>query len=343
MASRRRSTAVLVVLVLLVSACTRTEPAARSVATSTPAPTPTPEPTPEPTVVVTDTRVTIDALVDAPFPLNIAHAGGDQTAPHSTMFAYTEAVDIGATVLEVDVQLTADGVLIVHHDDTVDRTTEASGPVGDLTLAEIQALDNAYWFSPECWPCQDRPEEEYIYRGVRTGETPPPDGYGPEDFRVVTFAELVERFPDHPFDIEIKGGFPDGFATAVELAEQIELLEITDNVVVVSFDDAVLRTFETIAPEVETSPGTDELTNWFLLDQPLEGDHRIVQVPPEFSGIPVLTDDFWAKAERDGLEVWVWPNDAATQENQAFYQQLIAQGADGVIAGRPNEMAAATL
>lgn len=324
---------------LLAGACTRTEPSAREVVTSTPAPTPTPTVTPEP--VFDPIRTTVDELVDAPFPLNIAHAGGDLVAPHSTLFAYAEAIEAGAVVLELDVQLTADGELIVQHDDTVDATTEATGPVAELTLAEIQALDNAYWFSPECWPCQDRPVEEYIYRGIRTGEVPPPEGYTPEDFRVPTFREVAERFPTVPLDVEIKGTFPEGFAAAAALAGLIEELELTDHVVVVSFDDAVLNAFELIAPEVETSPGLEELTRWFLFDEPLEGEHRILQVPPEFDGVRVITAQFWEKVERDGLEVWVWANDPATQDRQAFYQGLIAQGADGVIAGRPNEMAAA--
>ena len=55
----------------------------------------------------------------------------------------------------------------------------------------------------------------------------------------------------------------------------------------------------------------------------------------------MLTDQFWERADADGLAVWVWMDDPATQENFEFYQELIAQGADGIIAGRPNELAAA--
>ncbi len=335
----------LAVLALLAfTGCTQDAPEPRAVATATaaPQPTSTPEP-PAPTPEPAPQRATISDLLERPFPLNIAHAGGDLAAPHSTLYAYDQAVKEGATVLELDVQLTADGALVVQHDDTVDKTTEATGPVDELTLAELQTLDNAYWFSPKCWPCQDRDPSEYIWRGVRTGDIPPPDGYTADDFRVPTFREVVERFPLMAFDVEIKGSYPEGFAVAAVLADEIEALDLTDSVIVVSFDDAVLSAFEFIAPEVETSPGTAELTAWFLTDTPLEGDHRVLQVPPEFDGVPVLTPLFWEKVERDGLFVWVWPNDASTQENTAFYQQLIAQGAQGVIAGRPNEMAAALL
>lgn len=334
-----RAFTMIVVSTVLILGCTRTEPSAREVVTSTPAPTPTPTPTPEP--VFDPIRTTVDELVDAPFPLNIARAGGELVAPQSTIFAFAEAVEAGAVVLELDVRLTADQVLVVHTDETVDATTDATGPVGELTLAEIQTLDNAYWFSPECWPCQDRPEDEYIHRGVRTGQRPPPEGYTPDDFRVATFREVVERFPRLPLAIEIGGTFPDGFAAAAALADEIEALELTDHVIVTSLDDAVLNAFELIAPEVETSPALDELTAWFLLDEPLDGAHRIVQVPPELDDVQVVTEQFWEQARADGLDVWVWADDPVQQDRQSFYQGLIAQGADGVIAGRPNEMAAA--
>ena len=71
----------------------------------------------------------ISDLLDAPYPLNIAHAGGDQDYPHSTMYAFQQAVIEGADILEMDVRITADGVLVVHHDETVDGNTGVSGTV----------------------------------------------------------------------------------------------------------------------------------------------------------------------------------------------------------------------
>ena len=64
---------------------------------------------------------TVEALLALATPINLSHAGGDQAAPHSTMFAFREGVLAGADALEMDVQLTGDGVLIVQHDDTVDK------------------------------------------------------------------------------------------------------------------------------------------------------------------------------------------------------------------------------
>jgi glycerophosphoryl diester phosphodiesterase len=71
----------------------------------------------------------------------IAHRGDSQHAPENTLAAFRSAIAAGADWLEFDVQMTKDGALVVIHDETVDRTTNGSGPVRELTLAEIRALD----------------------------------------------------------------------------------------------------------------------------------------------------------------------------------------------------------
>jgi glycerophosphoryl diester phosphodiesterase len=70
-----------------------------------------------------------------------AHRGRSGPVPENTMAAFRNAVDLGADRLELDVQMTKDGELVVIHDETVDRTTNGTGRVADLTLAEIRALD----------------------------------------------------------------------------------------------------------------------------------------------------------------------------------------------------------
>src|SRR5687768_9453981 len=80
--------------------------------------------------------------------LNWAHQGGAKEAPSSTLFALRQAVANGADALELDVHMTKDGVLVVCHDATVDRTTNATGAIAELTLDDVKRLDNAYWFVP---------------------------------------------------------------------------------------------------------------------------------------------------------------------------------------------------
>lgn len=313
-----------------------TEPAASTTVPPTTAPPTTAPPTTEP--APPQKAPSIRSLIDAGTIWNLAHAGGDQAAPHSTPFAYAEAVKGGANALELDVQLTADGVLVVQHDDTVDKTTESTGPVGDLTLDEIQALDNAYWFSPECWPCHDRPVEEYIYRGVRTGAVPPPPGYEADDFKVPTFSEIATAHPTLPLDIEIKGAFPEALLVAEQLAAELIDLDREDSVVVVSFDDEVVDAFHDLAPNVSLSPGLGRLTEWFLNGTPLDPHFEVLQLPPFQADIEVINADIVTRIHAEGRIVWVWPNDASEQENAEFYGSLLDDGVDGIIAGRPAVM-----
>ncbi|MCP4436061.1 MAG: hypothetical protein GY812_11305 [Actinomycetia bacterium] len=288
---------------------------------------------------------TLEELLAIERPVVVGHAGGDRSWPHSTMFGFHEAARSGADVLEMDVQLTGDGVLVVHHDDTVDATTGTTGRVRELTYDELQALDSGYWWSDDLGD-RSRPEAEYSYRGVRTGAVEPPEGYAADDFRVETFRAVAEAFPDHVLDVEIKVPRGDDGEDDVEfaieaarvLAAEIEELGRSDSVVVVSFDDEVIAAFHELAPDVPTSPGTNALPAWFLEGAALLPSDRILQIPPDFDGIDVLAlDGFLEQAQQEGLSIWVWPNDASTQENPDFYEELLEFDIDGVIAGHPDQ------
>jgi len=287
---------------------------------------------------------TVADLLALDRPIVIAHAGGDFEAPHSTLFAYTEAALRGVDVLELDVMLTADRVLVVQHDDTVDRTTEASGPVRERTFAELRKLDNAYWFSGGTWRDHDLPDEAYVYRAMRSGAVPPPPGYTPDDFAVPSFREVAEAFPDHVLDVEIKvprdaSGEPDlpwAIEAAGVLAAEIAALGRTDSVIVVSFDVDALAAFRRRAPEVATSPGLATLVDWYV-GQPVTfaPTDVVFQVPPVYEGVEVLTPDVVARAKAEGFAVWVWMDDT-DQENATFFADLLDRGVDGLLVARPS-------
>ena len=292
---------------------------------------------------------TLDQLLQLDRPLAIAHAGGDQDYPHSTIYAYSQSAADGADVLELDVQLTADGVLIVQHDDTVDRTTETTGRVAELTLAEIKALDNAYWFLPGRWGDQTRSDDQYVFRGVRTGAVEPPEGFEPDDFSVATFREVAQRFPNHVLDIEIKiQNGPDGesdpstgIAAAEVLAAEIAELGREQSVIVSSFNDATLAAMNELATSVATSPGLEAMLAWFLSGAPLDSRYQVLQVPLTFEGVEVVTPELVERIHDEGRQVWVWLSGTDVVETREFYADLLTRGVDGLIAGRPAEAVAA--
>ena len=225
---------------------------------------------------------------------------------------------------------------MVQHDDTVDRSTNGSGSVADLTYGEIAVLDDAYWFTADCGVCTDQPEANYLYRGIRTGDRPPPAGYTPDDFAMPTFRQLVERFPDIPLNIEIKGSGTAAKAAGDQLLLELNELGRSDASVVASFDDEIVSYFHSIAPDIEVSPGLNVLTAYVLDGTPIPDGMRILQLPPEFSGFTVITPELVARTTADGLPIWVWPNDR-TLENYDQYLAFLQLGITGLNINVPEQ------
>lgn len=271
--------------------------------------------------------------------LNMAHQGGEREAPSNTLFAFKTAVAKGADVLELDVHATADGELVVIHDATVDRTTDGTGAVDELTLAEVRELDAAYWFVPGCGTCHGEDDAAYVYRGLATGARPmPPElaGFEPRDFGVPTLREVLETFPDVPLTIEIKATFPDTRPYERTLARLLREFGRGPDTIVASFHDVAVQRFKLCAPEVSTSPGTGLIAAFWAASQgPLPGvplpGHHALQVPVEQNGLPVVTADFVADAHAHGLAVHVW-----TIDDRSEMERLIALGVDGIMTNRPS-------
>ncbi len=268
--------------------------------------------------------------------LVIAHAGGEQEAPHSTLYAFKRAHTIGADVLEMDVRLSSDNQLVVFHDPTVDRTTDETGPVATRTADQLAKLDAAYWFAPGCWDCRTS-AKEFVLRGVRTGSVAPPESTSANEFGVVTLDTIIKQFPDSVLDIEIKADGPDGGTKVAEaLAKRLQQDPAPDRFLVVSFDDAALKTFRAAAPKIATSPGLREIAQYVLAGAKL-APTPVLQVPPSAQGLPVLTPALLEKAKADGLAIWVWPEDSTTDTTDT-YRTLLQDRPNGIIAGRPQAL-----
>ena len=79
----------------------------------------------------------------------VGHRGTVKFAPENTVAAFKKAIELGADLIEIDVRETKDGHLVILHDASVDRTTNGSGPVAEMTLNQVKALDAGSWFAPE--------------------------------------------------------------------------------------------------------------------------------------------------------------------------------------------------
>jgi glycerophosphoryl diester phosphodiesterase len=261
--------------------------------------------------------------------LNWAHQGGAKEGPSSTLFAMRQAVANGAEALELDVHLSKDGVLMVCHDATVDRTTDGTGAIADLTLDELRRLDNAYWWTPGTVVDHDNPDPAaYVHRG-KAADDP--------EFRIATLAEVLEAFPDTFLNFDIKQTAPTVVAYEEPLAEALLAAGRVGDTIVASFNDAATATFRGFAPQIHTSIGTNGTAEFFRAVQageaPPETPCVALQVPRTFGDIVVVNEAFVAAAHAHGLAVHVW-----TIDDEQEMADLIALGVDGIMTDRPQAL-----
>ena len=100
-------------------------------------------------LLLTRKRMRINNDFENRSPLKIGHRGAAGYCPENTFASFHKALQLGVDFIEMDVQMTKDGQLVVIHDPTVNRTTNGKGKVKDFTLKEIQALDAGSWFDPK--------------------------------------------------------------------------------------------------------------------------------------------------------------------------------------------------
>jgi glycerophosphoryl diester phosphodiesterase len=269
--------------------------------------------------------------------LNMAHAGGENEAPADTLYAFERAVRLGADMVELDVESTADDQLVVLHNSSVDQTTNGAGLVRDLTYRQVHALDAAYNFVPGRSAVPGLPPGSYPLRGVRTHDRRPPRGYRAQDFSIPALRDVFRAFPHVPINIEIKGTSDadvDSFLhNARLLAAFLNKARRTD-VIVTSFNDQALATFHQLAPRIALAPGMAGLSAYFFSGtRPIDGTVAL-QIPVRFNGIPIATKEFIARAHADGYAVHVWFSGSAPEDGAA-YNTLIDACADGIMAAWP--------
>jgi glycerophosphoryl diester phosphodiesterase len=119
--------------------------------------------------------------LDAEYPLRFAHRGSRVLWPENTAEAFQGAVDLGYTYIETDVQITRDGVVVVFHDATLERTTNGAGPVNRWDFADLQRLDAAWWFNEA---------DGYPLRGTGV--------------RVRSLDEVFATWPNARFNLDLK-------------------------------------------------------------------------------------------------------------------------------------------
>jgi len=244
----------------------------------------------------------------------IAHRGGAGLRPEETLEAYDNAGRLGADILEIDARATADGAIVCLHDATVDRTTDGSGPVAALTLAELRRFDAGYRWTQD------------------GGRTFPYRGKG---LQVPTLEEVLKRHAPSRMVIEMKVRTPDFAQSLCSVARDVGM---THRVLVASFDYATLAAFRQACPEVATSMSQREAQIFWLLARlrlaaASSPAAVALQVPERFAGVEVLAPFLLEAARSRNLRVHAW----TINEDEAM-RRLITLGVDGIMTDRPDRL-----
>jgi glycerophosphoryl diester phosphodiesterase len=248
----------------------------------------------------------------------IAHRGASGSAPENTLEAFELAVRQGADAFELDVRLTADGIPVVLHDPTLQRTTGRQGSVAGQTLAQLREADAGARFSPEGG-------RSFPFRGAGVV--------------IPTLAEVLEAFPDTPLLVDIK-------ESRARAAVRQLLLEkhAAGRCVVASEETAALALFDATQFTRAASPREISQLYWGSILRRIslaapspagECPYQALSVPVRYRGLTIPTPSFVAAARRRGCPVHVW-----TVNDAALAQRLWRDGVAGIVTNFPDRMRA---
>jgi glycerophosphoryl diester phosphodiesterase len=248
---------------------------------------------------------------DLPTPIVIGHRGAAGEAPENTLEAFRLGVAEGSAIVETDLHATRDGALVLLHDDDVARTTDGSGRVATLSLAEVKRLDAGYRFGPE---------RGFPWRG--------------KGLRIPTLDEAFAGLPDVRFNIEIKEPAAAVASRTLEViarsgrAERT-LLAAEKDAIMTEIREAVARTGIRVA--IGASVGEVVRCVRAALDgtAPPPGVMAL-QIPADFGGRPMVTPALVAFAHANEIQVHVW-----TINDPAQMHALLDLGVDGIISDHP--------
>lgn len=251
-------------------------------------------------------------------PFVVAHGGCKHLFPENTMVAFDGAVALGVDMLEMDVRLTADSVLVTHHDDTLRRTSDGEGLIIGYTLEELGRFNFGAKFAGL--------EKKYPYRNCRV--------------RITTLESVLLKYGSvRRMFLEIKGEGGEGLRWAEKLAELLRRTATEDRVLVSAFNDRIVRHFRKVSRgRVQTAMGRRHARRLVVLSKMglgflWCGKYKSLQIPLRMGKVRLDRPSIVRTARRKGISVYYW-----TVNRTEDMERLAALGADGVITDRPDRV-----
>lgn len=231
-------------------------------------------------------------------PLVIAHRGASSIAPENTLAAFNLAVELGADAIELDAKLTSDGCVVVHHDQTLERTTDGNGRLSERTVDGLKQLDAGSHFNPS-FAGERIPTLEEVFEGI--------GGRILINVELTNYASPIDDLPD----------------AVVNLVGKYRL---EDRVLLSSFNPFALRKSKKLAPSLPLAlltmpkePKLVRLMKDWMTDCTFLHPHK-----------DLVKGNIITRLQRMGRKVNVW-----TVNEPALILSLVEQSVDGVITDDP--------
>ena len=242
-------------------------------------------------------------------PLVFAHRGGCVLGPENTLAAFDLGRQAGADGLELDIHLSSDGVPVVHHDSTLDRTTSASGPLASRTAADLARVDAGWRFAGR---------GEYPFRQQGVG--------------IPSLRDVLRKYPDVPVIIDMK---VDSREMGEAVAREVRAAGAADRVCAAGYGACSAAAARAALPDMACSATRPEASlavyrAWarWPIGRARYGGY---QVPERTSLLRIVSQRFIQYAHETEVKVQVW-----TVDEEADMRRLLAWGVDGLISNRPD-------
>lgn len=225
-----------------------------------------------------------------------AHRGYSGNYPENTMLAFKKAIECGVDGIELDVQLTKDGEVVIIHDETIDRTTTGQGYVADYTYEELEKLDASYKFK-DCGFNKIPTLKEY--------------------FELVKDLKLITN-------IELKTGINQYLGIEEKVWEMIKEYKLEDRVIISSFNHFSVMRMKKIAPQLKYGFLSED---WIIDAGKYTHSHGVQCYHPSYNNlIPEVIDEL----KKYDLEINTW-----TVNEEKDMEYLYSKGIDVIITNYP--------
>lgn len=256
---------------------------------------------------------------DDPAVLVIAHRGGKGLAPEGTIAAFDHAESLDVDMFEYDIHMTGDGHLVVIHDPTVDRTTNGTGTVNEMTLEDVQILDAGYHF-----------EDEYGRYSFRN-----------QGVYIPTVEEMFKKYPNMRHLIEIKDTNDPALYEDIiqELWRLIIKYKMENNVLIGSFNHRINERFEAVTWGLIPIGAGEYVVRDFVekhvpfLNGLADTAVDSLQLPVESEGHDLTAKNIIQSAKKRNMSIYYW-----TINDEDQMKKLIAKGVDGLISDYPDRV-----